>query len=356
MPDLEARWKKMYNSLSAITPITTSPFDNVVGALSHIRSGQHIGKIVVSLGDNDDVQVPIRPAIWYLIVGSLKGAFGILAIYLARHEVKHIRVMIEAKGDVADFEVVSELFRLDSPRIVGIVQGAMVLRDKPYEIMTLDDLSHGRPTQGPGNLNLHRAAELHSTPLSFLTLLSGTSSIGTESNARLDKRIWTLINEGTLRKILTYSILQQDPVAPPSTSTSIEIVTGAGFPLPVKGTGAGSDPRLSYMFNGNADATGVEASDSSDSVDQAILAFCLMHNSGADIAALGKVGLEVISGQFVKPLRLETEPEAAQPLIEYGLDLLSAVELRDWIRIKLESELTMLDITIYKCRVSDCPC
>ncbi|KAJ5373391.1 hypothetical protein N7517_005397 [Penicillium concentricum] len=42
--------------LNDITPITTFPFDNVIGALSHIRTGCHIGKIVISLGENDDVQ------------------------------------------------------------------------------------------------------------------------------------------------------------------------------------------------------------------------------------------------------------------------------------------------------------
>lgn len=82
---------------------------------------------------------------------------------------------------------------------------------------------------------------------------------------------------------------------------------------------------------------GVEASDGSDSVDQAIRAFRLMHESGADVAALGKAGLEVLSGQIIKTLRLETEPEPelelepAQPLIACELDSLSAVELRNWL-------------------------
>ncbi|KAJ5446897.1 hypothetical protein N7445_001718 [Penicillium cf. griseofulvum] len=412
--------------LKAITPVTTFPFDNVIGALSHIRSGRHLGKIVISRGDNNDVQVPIRPAIRslvldptvsYLIVGGLKGACGTLAIHLALHGAKHIIInsrsgisdeasariirscnfqgcaVIEAKGDVADFEVVSELFRSARPQIAGIVQGAMVLRDKPYETMTLDDYHTAIRPKVQGTWNLHRASELHKTPLAFFTLLSSTSGIvgnkgqanyaaantfldafagyrhelglpantvdlgliedvgyaaeqGTELNARFDKRIWTPINEGTLRKILTYSILQQDRAAPLSASTTTETITGVGFPLPVEGTGVESDPRFSYLFNSRGDATGgVEASDGSDSVDQAIRAFRLMHKSGADVAALGKAGLEVISGQFVKTLRLETEPEPARPLIAYGLDSLSAVELRNWIRIKLGSELTTLDIT-----------
>lgn len=372
------------------------------------------------------MQVPIRPAIRslvldpsvsYLIVGGLKGACGTLAIHLAKYGAKHIIIssrsgvndeasariirscnflgceVIEAKGDVGDFQTVSELFRSASPRIGGIVQGAMVLRDKPYETMTLDDYHTAIRPKVQGTWNLHRASELHKSPLSFFTMLSSTSGIvgnkgqsnyaaantfldafagyrhglglpantvdlgliedvgyaaeqGTELNARFDKRIWTPINEGTLRKILTYSILQQHPTAPLSASTSTETITGIGFPLPVEGTGVEGDPRFSYLFSGHAGATGgLEASDGSDSVDQAIRAFRLMHQTGTDAAALSKAGLEVISGQFVKTLRLEVEPEPARPLTAYGLDSLSAVELRNWIRMKLGSELTTLDIT-----------
>jgi hypothetical protein len=43
-----------------------------------------------------------------------------------------------------------------------------------------------------------------------------------------------------------------------------------------------------------------------------------MYKSGADVAALGKGGLEVISGKFVKTLRLETETEPVRLLIAYG--------------------------------------
>ncbi|OQE36088.1 hypothetical protein PENCOP_c012G05576 [Penicillium coprophilum] len=332
-----------------MTPITTFPFDNVIGALSHIRSGRHIGKIVISLGDNDDVQIS----------SSRSGIKDEASARTIRSCNFHGCAVIEAKGDVADFKVASELFRSGSPRIAGIVQGFMVLRDKPYETMTLDDYHTANRPKVQGTWNLHCAAELHTTPRCLaspcspvpwassatkakqtkqpcrheLGLPSNTVNLGlikdvgcaakegTELNAPLDKRIWTLINEGTLRKILPYSILQLPVLL---------------FPLLIEGTGAENDPRFSYMFNSHADATGgVEASNSRDSVDQAIRAFRLMHKSGADIAALGKVGLEVISGHFVKTLRLDTEPEPARPLIAYWLDLLPAVERQNWIRIKL---------------------
>ena len=127
-----------------------------------MRRGQHIGKIVISNGDKEDVQLPIRPAIRkfqlqsdviYLIVGGLKGLCGSLAIHMARHGARHIIVMsrngtndevsarviqncvahgcevTEAKGDVGDISFVRRVFKSARPkRVAGVIQGAMVLR------------------------------------------------------------------------------------------------------------------------------------------------------------------------------------------------------------------------------------
>lgn len=61
---------------------------------------------------------------------------------------------------------------------------------------------------------------------------------------------------------------------------------------------------------------------------------------------LGQEGVEVLSGQFPKILRLENEVEPGKPLMAYGLNSLSAVELRNWIRQKMGVEMTtLLDIT-----------
>lgn len=143
-----------------IYPITTFGFDDVPSALAYIRSGRHIGKVVISSGDND-VQVPIRPAVRklalradasYLIVGGLKGLCGNLAIHMAKQGARRIIVcsrsgisdevsqktmrnclsygceIIEAKGDAADEEFVQGVFQEASPPIAGVIQGAMILR------------------------------------------------------------------------------------------------------------------------------------------------------------------------------------------------------------------------------------
>lgn len=147
--------------LKPIHPITTFGFEDIIPALAYIRSGKHLGKIVISSAEKEDVQVSIRPAIRklqlqpdvsYLIVGGLKGACGTLAIHMAQHGARHIIVssrsgisddasirivdgcashgckVTEAKGDVGNIETVRRMFKFANPRISGVIQGAMVLR------------------------------------------------------------------------------------------------------------------------------------------------------------------------------------------------------------------------------------
>ena len=269
------------------------------------------------------------------------------------------------------------------------------MQDKPFEMMTLDDYHAAIHAKVQGTWNLHRASqELQKQPLDFFTMLSSTSGIvgnkgqpnyaaantfldafasyrqtlGLRANTvdlgliedvgyvaeqdsglevRFDKRQWTPINETMLRKILTYSILQQDVRAPLNTNSSSEMITGIGFPLPQDGSELAREPRFSYLFNSRGDDKigFMDDGDSSDQAEQALKQFRIMHKSGADVAALCNACVEVISAQFVKILRLETEPEPGRSLMAYGLDSLSAVELRNWIRMKMGVELTTLDIT-----------
>lgn len=160
--------------IKPIHPITTFGFDAIPTALAYIRSGRHIGKVVISDGGKKDVEVAIRPAtrklrlqsdVSYLIVGGLKGLCGSLAIHMARHGARHIIVVsrsgtsdlgsqktvqsclaygceiVEAKGDVADAEFLRGVFKGATPRIAGVIQGAMVLRVSPWSIRNLPSFS-----------------------------------------------------------------------------------------------------------------------------------------------------------------------------------------------------------------------
>ena len=154
-----------------------------------------------------------------------------------------------------------------------------------------------------------------------------------------DKKQWIPILEGTLRKILTYSIMQQ--TAPISKASGTQMVTGIAFPLP-NHSDLIRDARFGYQFAQNASSgAGKESSEG----DQTVRALLLMHKSGADRSAMVKTAIEVVSALFTRILRLNSVMEPAKPPMAYGVDSLAAVELRNWLRMELGAELTTLDIT-----------
>lgn len=416
--------------IGPVHPVTVYGFHQVIDALSEMRSGKHMGKIVISSGTMD-VQLPIRPAVrelqlradaTYVLVGGLKGACGSLAVHMARHGARHLISLsrsgmgdkgsakivencasydcevTEAKGDVGDQAFVSALFRsVQHGYIAGVIQGAMVTRDKPYELMTHDDYHTAIHAKVRGTWNLHLAAQQEQKePLDFFSLLSSVSGVtgmkgqanyaaanvfldafahyrqsqglhansidlgviedvgfiaemegGDKLAARFDPKEWPPINEDMLRQILTYSILQQDdPRSRISGVSTAQLISGLGYPLPANATLAGN-PRFDYLFNASAgsDASSNESSSSDSAVDQTIRAFKVQHTSGSPDAALIKTALQILQSQVALLLRLETEIEPGKPLLAYGLDSLSAVELRGWIRHRLGVELSTLDIT-----------
>ncbi|KAI0967881.1 hypothetical protein F4678DRAFT_465144 [Xylaria arbuscula] len=425
-----------------IHPITTYGFDAVPAALAYIRRGQHIGKIVITNGDAEDVKLPIRPALRrlqlhphaaYLIVGGLKGLCGSLAIHMAYCGARHIiacsrsglgdeasaRIVrncralgcdiIEARGDVSNSDFVDSIFKTAQPRIAGVIQGAMVLKDKPYETMTVEEYHAAIEAKVQGTWNLHRCsmeAAIEKQSLDFFTMLSSVSGVignkgqanyaagntfldafasyrrglglaantvdlgaiqdvgyvaevGASLESRFDTSQWTPINEAVLRQILSYSILQQDGHRPINAESNAQLITGIAYPLKASTSDMVGEPRFRALFGkGNADGIAVDDdSRGKDGADQAARAFRLMVEhaaAGADKSPMVQAAVTLLSAQVTKVMRLETEVEPGKPLAAYGLDSLSAVELRGWARTKLGAELSTLDITNASSIVSLC--
>lgn len=228
-------------SIKPISPRKVFPFNKILDAMRYMRSGEHIGKIVISDGDAQDVKVPIRrappsllfePRATYLIIGGLKGLCGSLAVYMARSGAKSLTVMCRGgaddqrsrhviedvnslgaevrivRGDVSRLEDVQQLFKSSQMPIKGIIQGAMVLRvryvlrfqhsrekktadhgfchqDKTLESMTLQEYHESLACKFAGTWNLHHAAaEQQKARLDFFTMLSSISGVvGTAGQA-----------------------------------------------------------------------------------------------------------------------------------------------------------------------------
>lgn len=263
-------------------------------------------------------------------------------------------------------------------------------------MMTHDDYHTAIHAKVVGTWNLHNAArEEQKKPLDFFTMLSSISGVvgnkgqanyaaansfldafanyrrelglhantvdlgviedvgyvaeqGDAYEARFNKRQWTPINESMLRRILTYSIFQQNESTLLNAESGGQLITGLAYPLPANGSDLVEEPRFSHLFNSHGISGGTEgdgSDGSNDQADQALEAFRKMHASGSDAAALTKASVGLLQTQITKALRLETEMEPGKPLMSYGLDSLSAVELRGWIRQKMGAELSTIDIT-----------
>ena len=266
-------------------------------------------------------------------------------------------------------------------------------------MMTVEEYHTAIEAKVQGTWNLHRASEeveLQKQSLDFFTLLSSVSgvignkgqanyaagntfldafasyrqSLGLAANtvdlgaiqdvgyvaevgdsleSRFDTRQWTPINEGILRRILTYSILQQDRRHPINPISSAQLITGIAYPQQASSSDIADEARFGYLF-GTSDEEGGAVDDGIDvknQADQAVRAFRMMmrHSTAdADTSPLTKAAVALLSAQVTKVLRLETEVEAEKSLSAYGLDSLSAVEIRGWARAKLGADLSTLDI------------
>lgn len=265
--------------------------------------------------------------------------------------------------------------------------------------MTVDDFHSAIHAKVQGTWNLHRASvELLKQPLDFFTLLSSISGVvgrrgqanyaaantfldafasyrqgrGLRANSldlgmivdvghiaedengledKFDKTRWVPLGEAMLRRVLTYSILQQDQRAgAQSHGSGAQLVTGIAHPLPLDEADTSYDARFGYLYassrgggkQGGGDGDGEGAGE--DKSSQAVKTLQVMHSSGAEAGAMVKVAVDALSGQFAKILQLKDEVEPGKPLMAYGLDSLSAIELRNWARQKIGVELTTLDI------------
>ncbi|KAF2177304.1 ketoacyl-synt-domain-containing protein [Zopfia rhizophila CBS 207.26] len=404
-----------------ISPVKLFPYSEIPSALRILRSANHIGKIIISNKEHADADpaVPVRPAlrkfrlrgdVSYLIVGGLKGLCGSLAVDMARHGARNVVILGRSgyddprsqtvlkdpaaegchvdliRGDVSRIDHVRRVFQNASKPVGGIIQGAMVLRDKPFEIMTHDEYHTTITSKVAGTWNLHSVALEMDLTLDFFTMSSSISGlIGQPAQANyaaanvfldnfayyrrglslkansvdlgaiedvgymaehselitaLDTSAWTPINESLFHKIVQFSIMQQEDNTV-NTSSCSQLITSIAVPQ-APSSRLLVDARFSSLLFGSA--AGTPGSDASGA-NKEIQSLLLLIKSGADIATALPVAVEVVNKQFMTTLRVDEPLERAKPLSAYGLDSLAAVELRNWSRAQLGAELTTLEVT-----------
>ncbi|KAK7912259.1 Fumagillin dodecapentaenoate synthase [Apiospora marii] len=405
--------------IKPISPMKVFSFANIPDAMKLLRSGKHIGKIVISDGDVEDIEVPIRPAALaptfdpqaaYLIVGGLRGLCGSLAVYLARSGVKNFIIMSRSgagddrsrriirdltsigtatrvcSGDVSVFDDVVDVFRNSLLPVRGVIQGAMVLRDKTFESMTVQEYHEALTCKVTGTWNLHHAAAQTQHSLDFFTMLSSISGIvGTAGQANycagnsfqdafaqyrhslglpahtidlgivedvgymsehqdLTDRVRSRsklpgISEQQLHEILKFSILQQQQQ---------QMITGLPYPLPPDSPVLQSDMRFSSLAVSStlAHSNPSDAADlaGGDPADSELRVFEAMRKAGVPADKLVPEVVRLVGRQFVRSLGLTADMEESKPLSSFGIDSLAAVDLRNWVKVHLKTELTTLEV------------
>ncbi|KAH6612780.1 PKSKA1, partial [Chaetomium sp. MPI-SDFR-AT-0129] len=407
-----------WGHIKPINPIHRYSWTDIPAAIRFLRAGKHIGKIVLSDGGAEakiqirkaPKQLTLRDDGSYLIVGGLRGLCGSLAIYLAKSGAKHLAVMsrsgynddksryvvkqVTALGahidlltaDVTNAAQVDAAFRQTKAPITGIIQGAMVLRDRPFDSMTLTEYHEAFACKVQGTWNLHNTADALGLQLDFFTLLSSISGVvgnrgqanyaaantfldafaeyrrargqaacsvdlgviedagviaeNSKLHEQFDPRVFKGINDGLLRRILCLSLLQQQDGT--ASQAHAQIITGLIASQPADSLLAG-DARFSALFNSAQEGGGNKVGGGGGDADvQALLV--LLQSKSADPAARLKATVEVVNGCFVRMLRLAEPMDPARPLSVYGIDSLAAVEVRNWVRAQLGAFVTTLDI------------
>lgn len=299
--------------------------------------------------------------------------------------------VIDVKGDAAKEADVRRCFD-EAPRpVAGIIQGAMVLRDRVFTAMSIEDYRISTEAKFHGTWHLHNVAEEKGLLLDFFALFSSVSGVVGQrgqanyaaANVFLDNfahyrrrlgraacsvalgaiedigyfvdhqatlkqldPLWARINEQLFTKIFGRTLLADlHEAAPGANVRGAQLITTIAVPQP-EGSRLLADARFSALDFGRAAAGGGGGGSRSggDDAARAVQALFLLVDSGAAPAAVLKAVLDLANRQMVQTLRLGEPMEPSKPLASYGMDSLAAVEFRNWARLDLKAELSTLEI------------
>jgi hypothetical protein len=161
---------------------------------------------------------------------------------------------------------------------------------------------------------------------------------------RFSTGTWFGINEGLLRRIFDYSLLQQhpDPKLRLNIASHAQMITGLSFPQPPD-----NDLSRDARFDGLRVTSGGEGASTSSGTGKGreIEAFYLLAQStDLDRPAILAAAIMALGTQLTNQLRLSEEIDSARPLLQYGMDSLASVEFRNWVRATFGIEVTTLDV------------
>ncbi|KAK3324348.1 hypothetical protein B0T19DRAFT_464372 [Cercophora scortea] len=195
-------------SIQPIRPIQLLDVADMPSAIRTMQKGQHIGKLVVQMPDDDsaldatparDVGFSLRSGASYLLAGGLGGLGRSIATWMAEHGAKNLVFIsrgdgkrpddvaliqeLEAmgctvqivSGSTSEMEDVRRATKEARLPIAGVIQLSMVLKDNMFADMPFEDWNAATAPKVEGTWNLHKA--LADQPLDFFILCSSFGGI-----------------------------------------------------------------------------------------------------------------------------------------------------------------------------------
>ncbi|KAL8789470.1 MAG: hypothetical protein Q9195_006795 [Heterodermia aff. obscurata] len=209
MADALQRCLLMYQvgQVTPIRPLLTYGPEDVTDAFRCLQNGEHIGKVILELPEKTSTISGVRsapilaldPKASYILAGGLGGLGRSIATWMAEHGARSLVFLSRSAGQsVNDQAFFTELQSMgckvsavagmtqnmedvqkavaSAPHPVkGVIQLAMVLRDKPMVNFSLEEWRTATAPKVEGTWNLHHA--LASQPLDFFFMSSSTVNI-----------------------------------------------------------------------------------------------------------------------------------------------------------------------------------
>ncbi|CAI7576810.1 unnamed protein product [Penicillium palitans] len=414
--------------ISPIRPIKVFSSDGIHDAFRYMQQGIHLGKIVVSMRDTSgqvssvhNIQQRKKPIQLdssgaYLLVGGLGGLGRAISTWMVQHGARHLIYLSRTaglkvlhqefaqelasmdcrvdfvQGSVSNIEDVTTAIKRAQGRLRGILQMSMMLRDRSFERMTLEEWNTAVDPKVKGTWNLHNASVSANSELDFFVLFSSVSGVfGLPGQ----------INYAGANTFLDAFSKYRLSLGLPACAIDIGPVEGVGYAaeqeeliqkLKAAG-GLGNTVSVSELFSGveaamtpMANKSRPEASNFcvgirpnmplADQRNRLIwkkdMRMSVFHNTGAPgttLTSTSSTGLEAFITQAKSDAALLSQPDSAQTLAveigkkvfsfllrpeedlvtscslsELGMDSLVAIEVKQWWKATFEFDISVLEL------------
>lgn len=199
--------------ISPIRPIKVFSSGGIHDAFRYMQQGIHLGKIVVSMRDTSGqvsaVQgiqqrkkpIQLNSSGAYLLVGGLGGLGRAISTWMVQHGARHLIYLSRTagssvphqefaqelasmdcrvdfvQGSVSNIEDVTTAIKRAQGRLRGILQMSMMLCDRSFARMTLEEWNTTVDPKVKGTWNLHNASVSANAELDFFVLFGSVSGV-----------------------------------------------------------------------------------------------------------------------------------------------------------------------------------